>query len=521
MIYSAEQPPAHFNMAQFVIGRAAEATPDKPGLLVIADAVAPRPDEVWSYRQLEQAVLSAAAALLAEGLKPGDRVLIRLDNTSAYALLFFAAIAAGLVPIPASSQLTAREADFLLADSGASAIAAAAQLALGDVPPGVRILSEAWVARALQGTATAAGYAATNANDPAYLVYTSGTTSNPKGVLHAQRAAWGRRPMVEGWYGLTPNDRVLHAGAFNWTYTLGTGLTDPWANGATAMVFTGDKDPAVWPALIREHRATIFAAVPTLYRQILKYTEISPRDLAHFRHGLTAGEALPETLRQEWRARTGTMLYEALGMSELSTFLSSSPAVPPKPGTVGRPQAGRSVAILAVDGGEQPLPAGAIGLLAAHRTDPGLMLGYWQRPEEEREAFRGDWFIGGDLCSMDTEGYVTHHGRANDLMNAMGYRVSPMEVEHVIAGHPWVAEVAAAEVQVRQGVSIIAAFIVLKEGVSPDTASRQSVSDFAGERLAAYKQPREIVYVKSLPRTPNGKIKRAELRQNYARDRSS
>src|SRR5690606_31647775 len=190
-----------------------------------------------------------------------------------YALLFFGAIAAGYVPLPTSSQLTAGEATFLLEDSGAAALAIADGLPMAGIPAGVRVLESTEV-QAMTAHPARAAYANTAADDPAYLIYTSGTTSRPKGVLHAHRAAWGRRPMYQGWYGISASDRVLHAGAFNWTYTLGTGLTDPWANGATAIVYTGPKDPAVWPRLIRSAEATIFAAVPTLYRQILRYTDV-------------------------------------------------------------------------------------------------------------------------------------------------------------------------------------------------------------------------------------------------------
>ena len=146
-------------------------------------------------------------------------------------------------------------------------------------------------------------------------------------------------------------------------------------------------------------------------------------DLSSLRHGVTAGEALPPALLEEWRERTGLELYEALGMSEISTFVSSGPGTPVRPGSPGRPQPGRCVAVLPVDGGDEPLPPGQTGLLAVHRTDPGLMLGYWQRPEEEAQVMRGDWFVGGDLVDIGADGYVAFHGRADDVMNAMGYRV--------------------------------------------------------------------------------------------------
>lgn len=504
--YHGAPPPARFNMAAYAIGRAAASHPGKPALLVVGDPGRP-PLETWTYAHVEDAVLRIAAGLRATGLQPGARILIRLESTSAYALLFFGAIAGGYVALPASSQLTAAEAEFLLTNSRASAVAIGDGLALGLVPAGVRVIEAAEVTRMIAGP-DRASYADTAADDPAFLIYTSGTTSKPKGVLHAQRSAWGRRPMYQGWYGLSESDRVLHAGAFNWTYTLGTGLTDPWANAATSIVHVGPKDPALWPALIAATGATIFAAVPSLYRQILKYAALDATALGALRHGLIAGETPPPGLFEEWAGRTGRDLYEALGMSELSTYVSSSPVVPRRPGAIGRPQAGRSVVILPADGGTAPLPPGETGLLAAHRGDPGLMLGYWERPEEEAEVLRGEWFVGGDLASMDADGYVTHHGRANDLMKAFGYRVSPLEVEAVLGEHPSVAEVACAEVRVRADVSVIAAFVVARGEVRDGEALKA----FAATRLAAYKCPREIVFVDALPRTANGKIKRTALK---------
>jgi len=509
--YRAERPPERFNMARYCLETGGARPADKTGLIVIKDADNPGANETWSFGELEDAVLRIAAGLKADGLTPGDRLVIRLENTSYYALLFFGAIAAGLVPMPASSALSADEVSYFLKDSGARAIALAHGLAIGSIPEGVRVYEPGDVA-ALKKFATRIDYAPTLADDPAFLVYTSGTTATPKGVLHAQRAVWGRRPMYEGWYGIRQDDRVLHAGAFNWTYTLGTGLSDPWANGATALVYTGRKDPALWPGLMAAHEVTIFAAVPTLYRQILKYCDLESGFPSTLRHGLTAGETLPEDVARSWLERTGTTLYEALGMSEMSTFISSSPSVPPKPGAIGKPQAGREVVILPAGGGTGPLPAGESGLIAIHRSDPGLMIGYWRRPDEEAEVLRGDWFCGGDLGVMDEDGYITHLGRNDDLMNAQGYRVSPLEVEQVLGEHPDVAEVAVTEIPVAENVSVIGAFVVLQEGAEAD---RQALHALAEARLAAYKTPREYIFMDHLPRTPNGKVKRTDLRQAF------
>lgn len=313
---------AAFNLAHYCLRRAAQITPEKSALEVVANLSDATPSETWTYQSIEDAVLRVAGGLLARGFQPGHRVVIRLDNTSTYPILFLGCIAAGLVAIPASSQLTAAEAQFMLADSGASAVAVASHLPRGELPPGLTLLHEDDI-RTMMRAAPRAGYAVTRANDAAYLIYTSGTTAHPKGVVHAHRVVLGRRPMYQGWYAITPDDRMLHAGAFNWTYTLGTGLIDPWANGATSLIYTGEKSPEVWPALIRHCNATLFAAVPSLVRQILKYAPSGPLDVHRLRHGLIAGERPPDDLFDAWRQRTGTELHEALGMSELSTYIST------------------------------------------------------------------------------------------------------------------------------------------------------------------------------------------------------
>ncbi|MDN5796227.1 MAG: AMP-binding protein [Intrasporangium sp.] len=505
--YTGEPAPSGFNLTAHVVGRAAASHPDRTALLVVTDAAAPREQaEHWSFAELDEAVRRVAAGLRGLGLERGDRVMIRLGNTSDYALLHFGAIAAGLVSLPSSAQLTAPEARFLLADSGARAIAVDGALDL-ELPTGVQRITPREVARWRAGAGTAA-YAMTPADDPAFLVYTSGTTGRPKGVLHAQRSAWGRRPMYAAWLGLREGDRLLHAGAFNWTYTLGVGLTDPWANAATALIYNGPRDPGVWARLVEAYRATIFAAVPGIYRQLLASPGFATADLASLRYGVTAGEALAPRLLEEWRARTGLELYEALGMSEISTFISSGPRTPVREGSPGRAQPGRCVAVLPAESGTDPLPPGEVGLLAVHESDPGLMLGYWNRPEEEAAVRRGPWFVGGDLVSIGTDGYVTFRGRADDLMNPLGYRVSPVEVEQCLAGHPSVADVAVTDVEVRPGVRIVVAFVVARAGAGRDSAALLS---YAAHHLAAYKCPREVVWVEALPRTANGKLRRRAL----------
>jgi acyl-coenzyme A synthetase/AMP-(fatty) acid ligase len=463
--------------------------------------------ETWSYGTLTRTVLSVATGLRATGLSPGDRILLRIGHSSDFPLVFFGAIAGGFVPIPTSSQLTASEADAILADSGARMVLHDGHTVLPNAGSASLLGPEALVELK---QAEPGDFAETHADDPAFLVYTSGTSGTPKGVLHAQRAASARRPMYAGWYGISASDRLLHAGAFNWTYTLGAGLMDPWANGATSVVYDGPRDPDLWPDLITDTRATLFAAVPSLYRRILKYGAVSPASFPELRHGLTAGEALPASLYREWTERTGRELYEALGMSEISTYLSSGPSVPVKPGSPGKPQAGRKVAIVS-EAEDTPVPVSGpeTGLLAVHRDEPGLMLGYWNRAEETAAAFRGDWFLTGDRARQDEDGYFWYEGRADDLMNAFGYRVAPEEVERVLAADPQVQEVAVTAVLAREGVSLITAFVV---PALPGQLDIDRLAAFAAENLAEYKRPKVYKVLDQLPRTPSGKVRRSVLR---------
>ena len=343
------------------------------------------------------------------------------------------------------------------------------------------------------------------------MVYTSGTGGRPKGVVHAQRAAWARRMMWDGWYGLTPDDRVLHAGAFNWTYTLGAGLTDPWAIGATALIYAGPPDRGVWPRLAAAHGATIFAAVPGVYRQMLESGRGPRRRLRRpaprpqRRRGAARGGA-----RAPGSAAAGRPIYEALGMSEVSTYVSFAPARPPVPGRAGRPQRGRRVAILADDGRRRRSRAATTACWRCRGAIPGLMLGYWRRPEETAAAFRGEWFVTGDRARMAADGTIAYLGRADDLMNAGGYRVSPAGGRGGAAAPiPASPRRRRSSAPVRPGVTVIAAFYVPRRAPVPEA----ELAAHCARALARYKCPRAFHAVAALPRGANGKLLRRKLRE--------
>ncbi|KPP87803.1 MAG: Acyl-CoA synthetases (AMP-forming)/AMP-acid ligases II [Rhodobacteraceae bacterium HLUCCO07] len=490
--------PDPFNFTAHVLGRAADL-PDKIALAVLG----PAPAERWSYARLGRAVRGTGTGLLQAGLKPGDVVLMRLGNTVEFPIAYLGAMAVGCVPVPSSSQLTAREVAAMIDTLKPAAILRGDGIACPDAP-GVPVIGQDDLA-AMRDLAPC-DYEMGDPDRLAYVIFTSGTSGQPRAVCHAHRAIWARQMMHEGWYGLGEGDRLCHAGAFNWTYTLGTGLMDPWSVGATALIPEPGTAPGMIPLLLRRHDATIFAAAPGVYRKIL--SQNAKLDLPRLRHGLSAGEKLSEAIREAWNAATGTMLYEAFGMSECSTFISASPTCPARPGTLGRPQEGRRVAI--VDEAGEPVPLGEDGTIAVSRRDPGLMLGYLGAEEETAARFRGEWFLTGDHGAMGEDFQIEYHARVDDMMNAGGYRVSPLEVEAAFHDFPGLSEIGVTDVEVKADARVIAAFYTSEAPLDAD-----ALAAYAKERLARYKQPRLFVHVDALPRNPNGKLQRQALKQLY------
>jgi len=423
---------------------------------------------------------------------------MRLGNSVEFPIAYLGAIAAGLVPVPTSSQLTAPEVQGIIDTVSPAAIVLGDRIACPETD--LPVLDQATVEtmRSLPPATWHMG----DPNRPAYIIFTSGTSGIPRAVVHAHRAIWARQMMFEGWYGLREDDRLLHAGAFNWTYTLGTGLMDPWTIGATALIPVQGVDPAHLPLLLKQHEATVFAAAPGVYRKFLTRSTLN---LPTLRHGLSAGEKLSDSIRTHWAEATGTPIFEAYGMSECSTFISGSPAHPAAPGALGRPQTGRHIAL--VDDTGTPVPVGHEGTIAIHRSDLGLMLEYLGEPEATARKHLGDWFLTGDQGHMEADGQITYHGRADDMMNAGGYRVSPIEVENALLAHPGITTCAVTDIEVKPDVFVIMAFYT-----GPAALTEAALATHAEARLAGYKRPRAYHHVDVLPTGANNKIIRRALR---------
>ncbi len=488
-------------------------------------------DETGGTADVTYAGLAGATAIFcgflqAVGVRAGERVLIRLPNSLAYPTTFLGTLKRGAVAVPVSTLLTPAEVAHLARDAGASVVVAdqadwpalrahleplatlrhVVLAGAGDLPDGGRLAVHG-LQTILDMAQTRAEPHPTRAEDPAYLVYTSGTSGYPKGVLHAHRALLGHAPAWSHWFDFRDHDHILHSGKFNWTYVLGTGLMDPLYLGHTVIVYEGAANAAQWPRLMARHGATIFIGVPTIYRQILQKTSAGAADVPALRHCMCAGEHLSDDILHGWRERFDLDIYEAIGMSECSYYLSHSPNKPIRPGTVGFPQPGHTVALLDAD--LQPVPTHVEGMICIAEDDPGLFLRYWNLPAETAEVRREGWFLTGDYARRDTDGYIWFLGRKDDIIKSFGYRVSPFEVERVLKDLPGVADCAVVGETLDADKTLIAAYVVPLPNAN---ITPEAVMAYATQHLARYKCPHRVVIVDSLPRTPNGKVLRGALR---------
>ena len=478
-----------------------------------------------SYAQLADASGRFAQVLRNAGIAAGERVLIRLPNCLEYPISFLGTLKAGCIAVPSSMLLKAEEVGYLASDSGArvlvteqamwpaleAELASHAELSLvvlvgkGPLPESKR-LRFANFGDALAAVSKIDPPAMTRASDPAYLVYTSGTTGYPKGVLHAHRALLGRLPSSRYWFDYREGDVILHSGKFNWTYVLGTGMMDPLYQGKTVLVYEGKNDAHTWPQLIARHGCTIFIGVPTVYRQIIQKTQFSKESVPTLRHCMSAGEHLSNEVLQAWKQRFGVDVFEGIGMSECSYYISQRTDRPILPGSAGFPQPGHDVRLL--DETLCEVPQGEEGMLCIPESDPGLFLEYWNKPKETAALRRDGWFLTGDYGRFDEDGYFWFLGRRDDIIKSFGYRISPHEIERVLKGHSGIADCVAVGQSAGADKLLVAACVIRAEGAQ---LTEEEVLAYGREHLADYKAPKRVHFFEDFPRTKNGKVLRRAL----------
>ena len=523
--------PKHFNIGAACTDRHLN-TPVASSIAMIVEDDAQGTSQM-TFAELAKRTDQFSQLLRNLGVDFGDRVLVRLPNSLDYPTAFLGAMKRGAIAVPTSTLLTPEEVAYLARDSSATVLvtdkAAWVQLqshlqdlpnlkyvflsGKGDITADTK-LQVYDLDAALKAIEFCLPAQLTEADDPAYLVYTSGTTGYPKGVLHAHRALIGRTPASQYWFNFDKNqqDRIMHSGKFNWTYVLGSGLMDPLYLGKTVIVHEGKNDADLWTRLIAKHSATIFVGVPTIYRQIIQKSKAAKADVPSLRHCMSAGEHLSDEVLQQWRERFGNDIYEAVGMSEFSYYLSQSKYRPIRAGSAGFSQPGHHIQLLNPET-MQPVPTGEEGMICVPETDPGLFLRYWNL-EEETDKYKHDgWFFTGDYARYDADGYIWFLGRKDDIIKSFGYRVSPYEIERVYKSHPAVADCAAVGEELEKDKLLVVTYVILQPNAE---VTADELLSFGKQHLAAYKSPKTVYLTKDFPRTKNGKILRKDINNKIA-----
>jgi acyl-coenzyme A synthetase/AMP-(fatty) acid ligase len=509
---------------------------------IVADGKGQHPALLWensagdqqafTYAQLDTLTNRLASSLANLGIKRGDRVFLRLPNLPEFYIAALAVAKLGAVFIPSSTLFREEEIEYRLNDSGAVAAVTIPQLVepLLRVQPNCPALEHLIVApycnqqagphtldfRKLIADGADPFPAADTANDDvAFLAYTSGTTGDPKGVVHYQRYPVAYDSLIRWWHDYRDDDVVACPAEVGWLLPVASTFLYAMRRGLTIVLYhpvDGRFDARQWFRLIEKYRITNFTGTPTIYRMMLAAEEHGRQhDLSSLRHGVSAGEPLPPDTFEGIRNRLGIRVLDGIGMSECMVYCFNMIGMPLREGSCGRPGPGTGIKLMDDDLNE--VPRGTPGVLCVKTaTHPGMMREYWNKPEQTAEVFRGAWYWSGDVLTQDGDGYFWFQGRADDVIKASGYRISPFEVESCLVSHPAVLEAAAVESPDAVRGNVVKAFVVLRKGHPSSPQLADQIQQWVKQRIAPYKYPRKIEFVPSLPKTQSGKVKRRLLR---------
>ena len=488
-------------------------------------------DRRISYEELAAQINRAGNALRALGVRPEERVFVLLLDSPEFAYVFWGAIRIGAVPVPTNTALRAQDYAYMLRDSRARVLAVSDVLlpvvepvlrdapdlrhvvVAGAAPAGQRSTSSSGPARhVLDDLLSAAddrlAPAPTHRDEPAFWLWSSGSTGAPKGAVHLHHdmlwcaELYGRRVL-----GVERTDVCLSIAKLYFAYGLGNALYFPMRAGGSTVLFPGRFDPATYFGLIDRHRPTLFFGVPTAYAAMLAAD--GPKSLGAVRRCVSAGEPLPAAIFTRWKERFGVEILDGIGSTEaLHIYISNRPERV-RPGSSGEVVPGYQVRV--VDEVGHDLPDGEIGDL--HVSGDSIASSYWNKHAQSRRAFAGEWFHSGDKYYRDADGFYWYCGRSDDMLKAGGQWVSPAEVEATLIQHPGVLECGVVGRADADELVKPYAFVVLKPGQTGSDALAREIQAFVRDKIAAFKYPRWIEFVPELPKTATGKIQRFRLRE--------
>ena len=493
-----------------------------------------RPAMIWLGAEGDEGRLSfgffsrlsdkVAAAMRDLGVERGDRVLVLLGKVPEWHAILTGLLKLGAVAIPCAPQLRAKDLAFRANHSGSVAMISG--------PEGVeevdRIRGEASTLRYFVSLgverdgwerfedlvdAAPDGFQAadTAADDGAFILYTSGTTKNPKGVLHTHGYTHAKRMQARYWLDLQEGDRLWCTSGTGWAKSIWNVLLGPWSLGTEIFFHEGGFETGERLDLIQRYGITVLCQAPTEYRLLAKTRELEEADLSGLRHAVSAGEPLNPPVIERWKELHGITIYDGYGQTENTLLVGNFPGLEVRPGSMGKPSPGCDVKIVDLDGNE--CPPDEPGDIALAGRPPVLFKEYWNQPEESEAVFRGGYYLTGDRAYRDVDGHMWFVGRSDDVILSAGYRIGPFEVESALIEHPAVVESAVVPSPHEDRGSVVKAFVVLGADHEPSEELAHEIQDFCKQQTAPYKYPRKIEFIDELPKTTSGKIRRVELRQ--------
>jgi benzoate-CoA ligase len=477
-----------------------------------------------TYSGLEDQVRRMAAALRAAGIRREERVLVLMHDCNDWPVSFLGALYAGMVPVAVNTLLTADDYAYMIAHCRAQAalvsgaLLPALQAALVQAPNEVATIVVSRPSSDLQGSMHSfdafvaaqppmAAPAETGPDEPAFWLYSSGSTGRPKGTVHTHgNLYWTAELYGTRLLGIKESDICFSAAKLFFAYGLGNALSFPLSVGATVVLMAERPTPAATFKRWIDRQPTLFFGAPTGFAGMLAAPDLPAKSQVSLRLVSSAGEALPAELGERFQAHFGVEIIDGIGSTEmLHVFLSNQPGRV-RYGTTGWPVPGYEIELRGEDG--KPVADGEIGDLYIKGPTAALM--YWANREKSRETFQGAWTRSGDKYVRNADGSHTYSGRSDDMLKVSGIYVSPFEVEATLVQHAAVLEAAVIGVPDAAGLTKTKAFVVLKAGA---TCSEDELKAFVKDRLAPFKYPRSIEFVKDLPKTATGKIQRFKLRQ--------
>ncbi len=513
------QIPETFNFAWNVIDAYAE---DRSRLALVWEDESGRQAR-WTFWDFREQSLRFANALRGLGVGRGDPVMIMLPRIPEWHVALLAALRLGALVIPCTAQLRAKDIRYRANHSEAKAIittgdnVAEIDAVRADCPSLRVFLAVGAPATGWEGFHDVLGRASrsldpvvTRSDEPAICFYTSGTTKDPKAVLHTHAYTLAHRLTGEAWLDVQKTGLHWTTSDTGWAKAAWGVVFGPWSHGVPLLLYNGRFEPKKELELLERHQVSTFCAPPTEYRLLVK-EDLGRYDFSKLRHCTGAGEPLNPEVISRWKDALGLTIHDGYGQTETIILVGNFQGLPVRPGSMGKPAPGHDVRV--IDEGGRELADGEVGDVAVRCRPPSLFREYWKNPEETQGSFRGEYYVTGDRATRDAQGYLWFVGRADDVIISAGYRIGPFEVESALLTHPAVLESAVVASPDAIRGSIVKAFVKLRPGSDPSPSLASELQEHVKRTTAPYKYPREVEFVGELPKTVSGKIRRVELRR--------